>query len=172
MLAPMAFNEKHLGDGEELVLRLRTHAKVLIGPVLVLILTGAVLGAGIAFMPSTWQPVGTWVLVALAIVVVVAFVFLPWLRWLTSQFAVTDRRIITRHGILNRKGHDVPLRRINNVNYDRDVLDRMLGCGTLTLETAAGQPLVLPDVPDVERVHVQITELLFRVGPDGDARGE
>ncbi len=44
----------------------------------------------------------------------------------------------------------------------------MLGCGTLILETAAGQPLLLPDVPDVERVHVTITELLFRDEDDSD----
>lgn len=168
----MAFNEKHLGDGEELILRLRTHPKVLIWPVVILVLTGAAVGAGLAFMPADWKPVGIWVLVAAALLVVLVFVLLPWLRWFTSQFAVTDRRIITRHSILNRRGHDVPLRRINNVNYERDLLDRVLGCGTLVLETAAGQPLILPDVPDVERVHVRITDLLFQVGPDGDARGE
>ena len=42
----------------------------------------------------------------------------------------------------------------------------MVGCGTLIFETAAGQPLHLPDVPEVEKVHVQITELLF--GDDED----
>lgn len=168
----MAFNEKNLGEGEEMILKLRTHWKVLIVPVIVLVLLGAAVGAGIALMPPDWNPIGTWVLVGVGVVLVLWFVFWPWLRWWTSQFAVTDRRIITRHGIINRKGHDVPLRRINNVNYDRDFIDRLLGCGTLTLETAAGQPLVLPDVPDVERVHVRITDLLFQVGPDGDGRGE
>lgn len=168
----MAFNEKNLGDGEQMVLKMRTHPKALILPSIILIVLGAVLGAGIAFMPANWKPIGIWVLVALVVVLFVAFVFVPWLRWYTSTYAVTDRRIITRYGVINRKGHDVPLRRINNVNYDRDFIDRMLGCGTLTLETAAGQPLELYDVPDVERVHVQITELLFRHGPDGDPRGE
>jgi hypothetical protein len=37
----------------------------------------------------------------------------------------------------------------------------MLGCGTLMLTTAAEQPVVLTDIPDVERVHVVMTELLF-----------
>ena len=64
----------------------------------------------------------------------------------------------------------MPLRRINNVNYERSLTDRMLGCGTLILETAAGQPLTLPDVPKVERVHVAITELLFSDDRDNDRR--
>lgn len=168
----MAFNEKNLGDGETMILRLRTHVKELFWPVIVLIVLGVGIGVGIALMPADWNPIGTYVLIGVGVLALLWFFLSPWLRWFTSTFAVTDRRIITRHGIINRKGHDVPLRRINNVNYDRDIIDRLLGCGTLTLETAAGQPLVLPDVPDVERVHVQITELLFDVGPDGDGRGE
>lgn len=168
----MAFNEKHLGDGEELVLRLRTHWKELIWPTIILILTGAALGAALAFIPLDYRPIGSWIAIALAALIIFVFSVVPWLRWYTSTIAITDRRIITRRGILNRRGHDVPLRRINNVNYDRDLLDRILGCGTLTLETAAGQPLELYDVPNVERVHLEIAELLFSDGPDGDPRGE
>ena len=101
---------------------------------------------------------------------VLLLVLLPFLRWLTSTYTITDRRIITRKGIINKVGHDLPLRRINNVNYERSLTDRMLGCGTLILETAAGQPLTLPDVPKVERVHVAITELLFSDDRDNDRR--
>ena len=37
----------------------------------------------------------------------------------------------------------------------------MFGCGTLILQTSADDPLMLPDIPDVEDVHVEVTELLF-----------
>ena len=47
------------------------------------------------------------------------------------------------------------------MRYERDLVDRILGCGTLVLETAAEQPLVLPDLPRIESVHVQITDILF-----------
>ncbi len=168
----MAFNKRNLADGEVLVLALREHVKALFWPTVVLLLLAAVVGVGVALMPAGSQPVGTWVLVGLAVVLAIWLVFMPWLRWYSTTIAITDRRIITRRGIINRKGHDVPLRRINNVNYDRDLLDRIFGCGTLTMETAAGEPLVLHDIPNVERVQVQITELLFNDGPDGDPRGE
>ena len=37
----------------------------------------------------------------------------------------------------------------------------MLGCGTLPVQTAADAgPVVLDDVPDVEDVHVAMTELI------------
>lgn len=93
----------------------------------------------------------------------------PFLRWISSTYTFTDRRIITRRGIITKSGHDLPLTRIVNVAYERGVLDRMLGCGTLILTTAADQPVTLEDIPDVERVHVMMTELLF--GKDGKASG-
>ncbi len=60
-----------------------------------------------------------------------------------------------------KSGHDLPLARINNVSYRRGPIDQILGCGTLVLTTAADEPVTLDDIPDVEQVHVVMTELLF-----------
>ncbi|MFT3887350.1 MAG: PH domain-containing protein [Arachnia sp.] len=163
----MAISKDQLGGDEHVVLEMRTHGKALIVPAISLFALASVLGVAIALFPPDWQPVATYVAVGVAVVLFFFLVLLPFLRWWTSTYTITDRRIITRKGIINKLGHDLPLRRINNVNYERSLTDRMLGCGTLILETAAGQPLTLPDVPKVERVHVTITELLFAVH-DGD----
>lgn len=157
----MTLDPKLLGTDEHVIMHMRTHAKELFWPALVFIAMSAGLGAFLAVQPVSWQPWGTWVVVGIYVLVVVVWVVVPFLRWLTSTYTITNRRIITRKGIINKTGHDLPLRRVNNVSYERDLIDRMLGCGTLILETAAEQPLVMPDVPDVERVHVQITEVLF-----------
>ena len=158
----MGLPRKLLGDGEREVLHVRTHAKVLIWPAVLFIVAAALVGVGIALLPSSWSPIGTIVVVALAVLVVIIWVVVPFLRWRTTTYTVTNRRIITRRGILNKQGHDLPLIRINDVSYEHSLIDRMLGCGTLRIKTASDTaPLVLPDVPDVERTHVQITELLF-----------
>lgn len=163
----MAINPKLLGTDEYVILHMRTHAKKVFGNALLLILLSAALGAFFALEPSTWRPVGSYVAIGVYAVIVVIWVVRPFLKWLTSTYTVTNRRIITRTGIISRTGHDLPLRRVNNVIYEKDLLDRILGCGTLILETAAEQPLVLPDLPNIEEVHVQITEILF-----GDMDGE
>ncbi len=164
----MALSKDELGRGEIIIASMRTHAKALIVPVITLIAAAAVIGAAIALMPTDWQPWGGYGLAAVAAIAVIAWVVVPLLKWMTSSYTITDRRIITRRGILTRIGHDLPLKRINNVNYEKSLSDRILGCGTLVLETAAGQPLRLPDVPNVERVHVTITELLFADDNDDD----
>ncbi|AQP45018.1 PH domain-containing protein [Tessaracoccus flavus] len=162
----MPVNKDQLGNGEQVILTVRTHAKALVGPALLLIVLGSALGIAIALAPPAWQPIATYVAIGVFALLVVWLVLVPFLRWRTSTYTVTDRRIITRKGILNKVGHDLPLRRINNVNYEKSLTDRMLGCGTLVLETAAGQPLMLPDVPGVEKVHRTIADLLF-AGDDG-----
>ena len=143
-------------------MHMHTHAKVLLGPAVGLIATGALLGAGTALIPQEYRPWGQ-VLVALVVGVLASWwALVPFLRWWTSTYTVTNRRLITRHGILNKAGKDLPLVRVSDVSYQRSLGDRMLGCGTLNIRTAAdGGWIVLPDVPDVEDVHVTMTELLF-----------
>jgi uncharacterized membrane protein YdbT with pleckstrin-like domain len=96
------------------------------------------------------------------VVLAVWLVLLPFLRWRTTTYTITNRRLITRSGILNKVGKDLPLNRINDVSHERSLMDRILGCGSLIVQTAAEDgTIVLKDVPDVEHVNLQITQLLF-----------
>jgi uncharacterized membrane protein YdbT with pleckstrin-like domain len=160
----MAFSEKLLGQGEHVVLHLRTHWKSLVGAVLVFLVLCLAAGAGVGVLvpmvAEGSRQILTWVIVGLAVILFVAFSMLPFMRWWTTTFTITNRRLITRRGILNKSGHDLPLIRINNVEYQRSLLDRMLGCGTLTLTTAAEDPLTLHDIPGIEHVHLQLGELM------------
>lgn len=157
----MALSRKLLGANERVIFHVRTHWKVLIVPAIVGLLAIAIGAVGTIFLsqnPGPWAVLVLWILAAAVFVV---WSFLPWLRWLTTTYTITDRRIITRRGILNKTGHDLPLSRIANVQYEISLSDRVLHCGTLILETAADDPLALHDIPDVEQVHVTMTELLF-----------
>lgn len=157
----MGLSKSFLSRDEVVVRHMHTHPKALfwrIGAELVLLVIGVV---GSVLAPDSWNP---WGLVGLWVAVLAASVplfVIPWLRWATTTFTVTSKRVITRSGIFNKRGHDLPLSRISDVAQDRGVTDRMFGCGTLMLQTSADDPLVLEDVPDVETVQVEITNLLF-----------
>jgi uncharacterized membrane protein YdbT with pleckstrin-like domain len=153
---------KLLGADERELVHTRTHAKVLILPAVALILIGAAVGAGAAAMPSQARPIGQLLVVALGLALVTWWVVRPFLRWRTTTYTITNHRLITRRGILNKISKDLPLSRINEVAYERSLTDRMLGCGTLKVQTAAEDgTIVLVDVPEVEHVHSALTELLF-----------
>ncbi len=158
----MGFPDKLLGADEYVVAHLRTHAKALVLPAVGLVVAGALTGVGAALVPSEYRPGGHVAVGALGLLLALWWAVLPFWRWRTTTYTITNRRVITRRGIVSRVGTDLPLMRINDVSYDRSLMDRMLGCGTLNIQTASeGGPVALTDVPEVERVHLEMSELLF-----------
>ena len=158
----MVISQKLLNPGEKIVVSTRTHPKALILPILTLVV---LLAAGVLFQVFVTDN-GTALLVVWIIVVILVLwrVLWPFLDWLTSSYTITDRRLITRNGIITRRGHDIPLGRISDVAYELDLIDRVLGCGTLVISDAStnGQVLIY-DIPKVEATQRQLNELLHRL---------
>ncbi|MGV9182620.1 PH domain-containing protein [Arcanobacterium canis] len=157
----MAFPQKLLGRDERVIRHMHEHAKALAGNIVVGIIIVVLCTLGVVFLPDSLWPWGALAAGITALILLAVFVGFPLLQWLNATYTITDRRVITRNGILIKTGHDIPLSRISNVSYERDLVDRLFGCGTLVLETSAGNPLFLTDVPEVEKVNLELTELLF-----------
>jgi uncharacterized membrane protein YdbT with pleckstrin-like domain len=85
----------------------------------------------------------------------------PWIRWRTTHYVFTNERVIMRTGVFSRQGRDIPLNRVNDVSFQHNFFERLLGCGTLTIESAGerGQ-VVLVDIPRVEKVQSQLYDLV------------
>lgn len=169
----MALRDSHLAEGERVVLRMRTHWKALAEPVALLVfLLLVVAGAWWFSRDSEW---GSWVLLisgGLALLLTILFVVIPIWRWNTSRYVFTNRRVSHRYGILTRRGRDIPLYRINDISIEKGLTDRIFGCGTLVISDATAKAgLELRDVPRVERVQVQLQDLLHR-SDDGSDDGE
>ena len=154
----MAINPKLLTDGESVVISTRTHVKALLLPVIIgLVILALAILADRTFADGN-VALGIWVLAGLLLL---WFVARPVLEWLTASYTITDRRLITRSGVLARKGHDIPLTRISDVAYELGVVDRMLGCGTLIVSDASTHGRVLlHDIPRVEETQLKLNELL------------
>jgi uncharacterized membrane protein YdbT with pleckstrin-like domain len=157
----MGIPQRLLGEGERVVISAHPHWKRLITPVLSLMVlapAGVYLG-GVIPNGSAQR----WIRYAIAAVVVLVLIRLtiwPFLSWLTTSYVVTNRRLITRAGVLARVGRDMPLARINDVSFTHTVVERLLRCGTLVVESAGerGQ-LVLSAVPRVEDVQREVYRL-------------
>lgn len=158
----MSLPRKALTEGEVVEHDLHPHWKTLAGPVLVL-LVGTFVGSYALFaVPAgTAQAAGRFGVLAVVLFLLLWLVVRPFLRWRTTNFVLTNRRIVVRTGIFSRSGHDVPLLRVNDVSFTHSLPERLLGCGTLTVESAGerGQ-LVLTDVPAVETVSREVYRLI------------
>jgi membrane protein YdbS with pleckstrin-like domain len=166
----MGISQKLLSDGEYVVLSVRSHGKALIGPVALFFLVVAGVITVLMLTPNNTAVASGAALVAVPVIIVLSLI--PFLRWMTSTYTVTNRRLITRHGIITRTGRDIPLFRINDVAYEKHLIDRILGCGTLIISDATEKAgVVLPDIPHVEQVQLQISDLLFARDDGNDDDG-
>jgi uncharacterized membrane protein YdbT with pleckstrin-like domain len=165
----MARDPSMTGD-EQPVLLLHPHWKTLIRPILVAVLVVAVALVAEAVIPSGSGAVAARGAVGVvAVLILMVLLIVPLLRWRTTTYELTTKRLRTRYGIVTRRGRDIPLTRINDVSFEKGVLDRLLGAGRLVVESAGehGQ-IMLRDIPNVE--YVQAT--LFRLVEDEQRRLE
>jgi uncharacterized membrane protein YdbT with pleckstrin-like domain len=158
--------ESSLAAGEQPVLLLHPHWKTLIRPVLVAVLVVAIALIAVVLIPNGAARGAVGVV---AILVLMVWLIVPVLRWRTTTYELTTKRLRTRYGIVTRRGRDIPLTRINDVSFEKGPLDRLLGAGRLVVESAGehGQ-IVLRDIPHVE----QVQSTLFRLVEDEQRRLE
>lgn len=162
----MGYPDNVLAQDEHVVLHRHPHWKRLISAVLVLVVASALAAFSAAIVQQTdWDQTAKTVLFAvIAAIWVVAVGWLtlwPFLTWWTTHFVITDRRVMFRHGTLTRTGIDIPLARINSVEFRHGLIDRILRTGTLIIESASQDPLEFEDIPRVERVHSLLYHEVF-----------
>jgi uncharacterized membrane protein YdbT with pleckstrin-like domain len=151
-----------LAGGEDPVLVLHPHWKVLVGPILLAIVVVAALLVVEVIIPAGHDAaVERLVVAVVAIGVLMLWLMVPILRWRTTVYELTTRRMRMRSGIVARQGRDIPLSRVTDVSFSKSLSDRMLGAGRLVVESAGehGQ-VVLRDIPDVERVQAILFQLV------------
>ena len=162
----MGYPDNVLAADERVVLHRHPHWKRLIGPVFVLLVATAVAAFAASVVSNTdWEPTARTIVMAVIgvvwLIIVGWLVLWPFLAWWTTHFVITDRRVMFRHGLLTRTGIDIPLARINSVEFRHGLADRMLRTGTLIIESASQDPLEFNDIPRVEQVHSLLYHEVF-----------
>src|SRR6202044_2706768 len=101
------------------------------------------------------------VVAVVAILALMLWLMVPVLRWRTTTYELTTRRLRMRDGIVTRHGRDIPLARINDISFEKGPLDRLLGSGRLVVESAGehGQ-ILLRDIPRAEFVQATLFRLV------------
>ncbi|KUI31181.1 hypothetical protein AU195_12270 [Mycobacterium sp. IS-1496] len=162
----MGYPDNVLARDEQVVLHRHPHWKRLIGAVLVLLFTSAAAAFVAGYVNTLAWDASAKNVIFLVIggiwLVLVGWLSLwPFLNWWTTHFVITDRRVMFRHGLVTRAGIDIPLARINSVEFRHGLLDRILRTGTLVIESAAQDPLEFHDIPRVEHVHSLLYHEVF-----------
>jgi uncharacterized membrane protein YdbT with pleckstrin-like domain len=148
--------------GERVILSDHPHWTTLIRTVVLLILTVLAAGVAIYFVPaSDVEGQVRLGIVGVALVVALVVSVVPFLRWFATRYELTEQGLVIREGILSRSVRTIPIGRVNDASHSQRLIERMLGKGTLTVESGGERGrLVLKNVPDVDNWHQQIYRLI------------
>jgi uncharacterized membrane protein YdbT with pleckstrin-like domain len=131
----MPYPDNLVQEGETVALDLRPHwwyfsRNILTGIPLAIILI-LVLNSG-----TDWVSKYGGIVFGLVAVAWGVWLGLKYLQWRMTYFVVTSRRVIYRSGVISKRGVEIPLERINNINFHQRLIDRLIGAGDLDIESA------------------------------------
>lgn len=140
----MGYVTENLMAGEQVVYQTRLHW---------IVYTATALFVFFALVMFTFSAtVGTLLLVVAGLTAVNAAISRS-----TSEFAVTNRRLIVKVGLIQRRSLDLNLAKVETINVDQDIFGRLLDFGSITIIGTGGTREPFKNIADpmTFRLHVQ-----------------
>jgi uncharacterized membrane protein YdbT with pleckstrin-like domain len=157
----MGYPKRLLTSGEEIVREFRPHWRMRFVPFgWTALLIAAVVLTWIYPPDQKWFDWGVTAIAGVAWLILSGY---PLVSWWFTLYVLTNERLIARSGILSRHGLEIPLEQINDLSFHQSIIERILHCGDLLVESAGteGQES-FSNVPDPEQFH----SLVYRVRED------
>ncbi len=155
----MSYVEHVLQPGETLLHRSRLHWLVYLPmlPFLAAFVMGAALSAAIRSSGADSGPTGlAATLMAVGAIGTITTWLRAWIRRMSTELAVTDRRVIFKRGLIRRHTVEMNMDKVESVDVDQSILGRIFNYGDVTVRGtgASIEPLRLIDDPLAFRSHV------------------
>jgi len=89
-----------------------------------------------------------------------AICFLPaFISYKTSEFTVTDKRLIVKTGFIRRQTHEIFISKLESVSVDQGILGRMFDAGTIITSGTGGTKQKFPNVSTPLKLRSAIQEI-------------
>ncbi len=139
----MGYAERHLMEGERIVYRARLHRMIFIPP-LVLALAGA--GAAIWINSYFENPQAAGIAGVAFLIVALLVAFPRCIRYVSSEFVVTNKRVIVKVGLIQRQTLELVLAKVETIGVEQSVLGRILNYGTIIVTGTGGTKEPFKDI--------------------------
>lgn len=126
----MSYIDRHLLPGEVVTFRTRLHWKIFVVPVTVSLVMVAVAVWAFSANRRLWAipPV------AIALILLLA----AWIRRRSSEFAVTNKRVIIKLGVTTTRSMELLLSKIEGITVTQSLWGRMFGFGEIVVTGSGG----------------------------------
>ena len=88
---------------------------------------------------SLWHLIFFGVLLLPALGLGLVFLVMAWVRYKTTELAITSRRVIVKLGFIRRSTIEININKVESIQVDQEILGRMFNFGTLVI-AGAGTP--------------------------------
>ncbi|MEP7325740.1 MAG: PH domain-containing protein [Gemmatimonadota bacterium] len=159
----MGYVEQHLLSGEKVMYRAHLHWSIFFW-------SGFITLVGLVLMVLLTQNY----IIGLAVTGIGLLTFIPPLvRYLTSEYAVTNKRVIVKVGLIQRDSSETLLSKVEAIQVDQTIPGRMLNFGTITITGTGGTKESFPRISGPmefrRQVQAQIVDLEDRRVGQGSA---
>ena len=140
----MGYIERHLAPEEQVGFRTRLHPVIFAGTAT---FAACVIGATALIVSRNDLAPETVRLLWLGAAAVILVSFAPpYVRWRTSEFAVTNRRVLVKVGLLSIHTVELLLPKVEAIGVDQTLAGRVFGYGTLRIVGTGGTVEAFPRV--------------------------
>ena len=77
-------------------------------------------------------------IVFLTLKAILTLFILPWIQRATSEFAVTNRRVIIKVGLVSRRTVEMNLEKVESIGVDQSIVGRILDYGSIEVVGTGG----------------------------------
>jgi uncharacterized membrane protein YdbT with pleckstrin-like domain len=164
----MGYVDKNLVPGEQIVYRAHLHLIIFLTAAVFILLGAAALAAGLIY-----QLIVVWAPGALLLVYGLGKLVARYVRYASSEFAVTNKRVLVKIGVFRRHTLELLLTRLETIGVEQSLLARLFGFGTIIVTGTGGthEPFANISKPLEFRRQVQYAASLWQPASPGPAGG-
>jgi uncharacterized membrane protein YdbT with pleckstrin-like domain len=122
----------NLSAGEQVIFEGHPSWRAILGFYLKGVVVAVILGAIAKLVDQSNGVVFLIVLLVLAVTILIGFV-----KRVATRYTITNRRLNIKRGIISREVQETRLERVQNVNYNQSVYQRVMQIGDVDFDTAA-----------------------------------
>jgi uncharacterized membrane protein YdbT with pleckstrin-like domain len=158
----MSYVESTLVPGERIMYRAHLHWTTFLGGVLLFALLATV---GILFVVREESQFAGIIIFVLGVLPLAA----AYIRYRTSEFAVTDKRVLIKTGLVRRHTLETLLNKVENISVEQGLLGRVLNYGTIQVTGTGSTKETFSNIsaPLEFRKQVQGATLKYEAGKTG-----
>jgi uncharacterized membrane protein YdbT with pleckstrin-like domain len=150
----MSYIQKNLMANERIVFSTKLNWTLYIKPLAIILI-------GILFFAQSLHSLNRFLLYSIGIIFLCTgglSALLTYLKVKTFEFAVTNKRVLIKHGILRTRSFEIMMNKVEAIYVEQNVIDRIVNSGTIIIKGTGGSQNPLRNVDNPFQFRIAVNE--------------